>query len=157
MDNIIKYEPGEADAQAFYEFLKDVDDYFQPPISTKIDLLTYANKLASKATNFVAEDNGQIVGLSSTYINKYPEMSFGTYVCVKKEYQKDGMIGTELMMSGIREAKAKGSKGIWCMIRKTDVPLWKFYKRLGYSIVKEEQVEGSDVIELHIEKIFKNS
>ena len=82
-------------------------------------------------------------------------MSFGTYVCVKEEYQKDGLIGVELMMNGIKEAKNKGSKGVWCMIRKSDVALWKFYKRMGFSIVKEVPVEGSDVIELHIEKIFK--
>lgn len=155
MVEIVKYEPKEANAQDLFEFLKAVDDYFQPPISTKIDLLTYANKLADHATNFVAIDNGQIIGLSSTYINKYPEMSFGTYVCVKDEYQKDGLIGVELMMNGIKEAKTKGSKGVWCMIRKSDVALWKFYKRMGFSIVKEVPVEGSDVIELHIEKIFK--
>lgn len=155
MVEIIKYEPGDANVQELLSFLKETDDYFQPPISTKIELFAYAEKLASHATNFVARDSGVIVGFSSTYINKAPEMSFGTYVCVKKEYQKDGLIGTELMLSGIREAKKKGSRGIWCMIRKSDVALWNFYKRLGYTIVCEEQVEGSDVIELHIEKIFK--
>lgn len=154
MIEYFKYEPGEANAQELHEFLKEVDGYFQPPISTKIDLLVYAEKLANRATNFVARDNNQIIGLSSTYINKAPEMSFGTYVCVKEEYQKDGMVGIDLIMKGLKEAKVKGSKGIWCMIRKSDLALWKFYKRLGYSIVKEEKVEGSDVIELQIEKIF---
>lgn len=155
MIEYFKYEPGEADVQELHGFLKEVDGYFQPPISTKIDLMVYAEKMTYNATNFVARDNGQIIGFSSTYIHKAPEMSFGTFVCVKKEYQKDGLIGTELMLSGNREAKAKGSRGIWCMIRKSDVALWKFYKRLGYSIVKEVPVEGSDVIELHIEKVFK--
>ena len=154
MDDIIKLEPGEANPQELFEFLKEVDGYFQPPISTKVDLHAYAQKLAEHATNFVVKDNGQIIGLSSTYINNYPEMSFGTYVCVKEEYQKDGLIGVELMMNGIKEAKNKGSKGVWCMIRKSDVALWKFYKRMGFSIVKEVPVEGSDVVELHIEKIF---
>ena len=155
MIEFFKYEPGEANVQELYEFLKTIDDYFQPPISTKIDLLVYAEKMAGRATNFVARDDGEIVGFSSTYINKAPEMSFGTFVCVKKEYQKDGLIGTELMLSGNREAKAKGSRGVWCMIRKSDVALWKFYKRLGYTIIKEVPVEGSDVVELHIEKVFK--
>lgn len=154
MIEYFKFEPEEADVQELYDFLKEVDGYFQPPISTKIDLKSYAEKMANHATNFVARDNGQTIGFSSTYIHKAPELSFGTFVCVKKEYQKDGLIGTELMLSGNREAKAKGSRGVWCMIRKSDVALWKFYKRLGYSIVKEVPVEGSDVIELHIEKIF---
>lgn len=154
MIEYFKFEPEEANVQELYAFLKEVDAYFQPPISKKIDLRSYAEKMANNATNFVARDNGQIIGFSSTYINKAPELSFGTFVCVKKEYQKDGLIGTELMLSGNREAKAKGSRGVWCMIRKSDVALWKFYKRLGYSIVKEVPVEGSDVIELHIEKIF---
>lgn len=150
------YKPGELEPERLFDFLNEVDDYLTPTLSSRVNLTDYSKKLANQATNYVAIDNGEIIGLSSCYFNEAPEMSFGTYLCVKEEYQKEGGIGIKLISDIIDYCEANGSKGFWCAIRKTNKPLRKMYKILGFTIKSEQTYPNSDVVELYIEKLFVN-
>ena len=150
------FSPEGLPAHQLLSFLEEVDDYFTPTLSSRVNLSDYSRKLSKQATNFVAIEDDKIVGLSSCYFNKAPEMSFGTYLCVKKEFQKDGGIGIKLISDTIDYCEQNGSKGFWCAIRKTNKPLRKLYKILGFSIRSEQTYPNSDVIELYIEKMFIN-
>ncbi len=148
------FKPGESDPDKLYDFLMEVDDYLTPTLSSRVNLVDYSQKLSRQATNFVAMNGDEIIGLSSFYFNESPEMSFGTYLCVKNEWQKEGGIGIKLLTDSIDYCEKNGSKGFWCAIRKSNKPLRKLYRYLGFSIKSEETYPNSDVVELYIEKIF---
>ena len=154
---MIKYElykPGEIESKLLYNFLTEVDDYLTPTLSSRVNLEDYSGKLSRQATNFVAFDDDKMIGLSSFYFNEVPDMSFGTYLCVKEEYQKDGGVGIKLLTDSIDYCEKNNSKGFWCAIRKTNKPLRRLYKYLGFTIKSEQTYPNSDVVELYIEKIF---
>ena len=150
-------EPGKGDVKEIYEFLLATDDYLKPTLSSRVDLNNYSKKLIDSATLFVARENKRLIALSAAYVNKAPKESFGTYLCVKKEYQKESMIGPDLVLDFINYCKKAGSSGIRCVIRKTNVPLVKFYMRLGFVIESESTYPNSDIAEYIIVKPLKQN
>ena len=154
MINYRVFKPGELDAEIIFDFLNEVDNYLTPTLSSRVDLLEYSKKLSKNATNFAAFEELQLIGLSSFYFNESPEMSYGTYLCVKEQYQKDGGVGIKLLTDSIDYCEDNNSKGFWCAIRKTNKPLRKLYRILGFTIKSEQTYPNSDVVELYIEKLF---
>ena len=148
------YKPEEIEADVLFSFIKEIDTYLTPTLSSRVNLAEYANKLSQKAYNYIARDDDKIIGISSFYFNLSPQMSYGTLLGVDKHYQKDGGIGIKLLTESIDYCKNNGSKGFGCAIRKSNKPLCKLYRILGFSIKSEETYPNSDVTELLIEKIF---
>lgn len=148
------YKPGEIKTEDFFPFIKEIDTYLTPTLSSRVNLTEYANKLSQKAYNYIARDDDKIIGISSFYFNIFPQMSYGTLLGVDKQYQKDGGIGIKLLTDSIDFCKNNGSKGFGCVIRKSNKPLRKLYMILGFSIKSEDTYPNSDVTELIIEKIF---
>lgn len=146
----ITYKPREIDVNLLEVFLREADKYAIPYLSTLVNIREYAEKLAERATLFVAQDNSRIVGLSAVYVNKAPDFSYGTYLCALKPYQDD-MVGIEVLMKSIEYCRQYGSVSFRGEIRKANKPLWNFYKRLGFKIVEEKVYPNSDVQSLIIE------
>ena len=96
-------------------------------------------------------DREIIVGLGALYFNQAPDFSYGTHVCVLKEYQ-DGMYGIEMMIKMVEYAQNHGSEGYRCEIRKSNRPLVKFYKSLGFTVEKDISLPDSNEIDLIISK-----
>ena len=144
------FQPGEIDVNKLELFLTEADNYAIPPLSVLVNIREYALKLAEKATIFSALDNDRIVGISAVYVNKAPLFSYATYLCALKPYQDD-MVGIELVMKSINYCKAYGSASYRGEIRKSNKPLWNFYKRIGFTIVEEKVYPNSDTQSLIIE------
>lgn len=136
------YQPGEYSENKLFQFLRETDDYFVPAMSVRVNLKEWAAKMCKYAVIFEYVLNGEIIGLGATYFNKAPSYSFGTYVCVKKEYQKE-MYGVELIQKMIDYVKEKESKGFKCEIRKSNKPLVKFYELMGLEVIEEISVPNS--------------
>ncbi|SHK85403.1 Acetyltransferase (GNAT) family protein [Fibrobacter sp. UWT2] len=136
------YQPGEYNENKLFLFLQETDDYFVPAMSVRVNLRDWAVKMCKYAVIFEYELDGEIIGLGATYFNNAPAYSFGTYVCVKKEYQKE-MYGVELIQKMIDFARENGSKGFKCEIRKSNKPLVKFYKLMGLEAVEEISVPNT--------------
>ena len=151
MTNI--YQPHEYDEDKMYLFLKETDDYFIPALSERVILKEWAKKLCSNAVVFELVLDGSIIGIGATYYNESTAFSFGTFVCVKKEYQKE-MYGVELIQQMIDYAKENGSAGFKCEVRKSNKPLVKFYKMLGFEIVEEISVPNTTENGLILLKTF---
>lgn len=149
------FQPDTLDVQLIYDFLKEVDDYTTPSLSSRVDLLEYATKLKKNATNYIAFDDNVMIGISAFYFNKTPDLSFGTYLCVKKNYQKDGLIGVKLVKDSVEYCQKNGSKGYWGVIRKSNIPLRRMYKILKFKEKSESVYPGSEVVSLIIERLFE--
>lgn len=150
------YQPHEYDEEKMYRFLKETDDYFIPTLSERVDLKEWAKKISSNAVVFELVVDDSIIGIGATYYNDAPAFSFGTFVCVKKEYQKE-MYGVDLIQQMIDYAREKGSAGFKCEVRKSNKPLVKFYKLLGFEVVDEISVPNTTENGLLLLKKFDRS
>lgn len=150
------YQPHEYDDEKMYRFLKETDDYFIPALSERVNLKEWAKKISSNAVVFELVVDNSIIGIGATYYNDAPAFSFGTFVCVKKEYQKE-MYGVDLIQRMIDYAKENGSAGFKCEVRKSNKPLVKFYKLLGFEIIEEISVPNTTENGLLLLKKFDRS
>lgn len=149
------YLPRQYDVNKIERHLIETNDYFIPPTSDRVDIKKWARKLYENATIFELSDGEIIVGLGALYFNQAPDFSYGTHVCVLKEYQ-DGMYGIEMMIKMVEYAQNNGSEGYRCEIRKSNRPLVKFYKSLGFTVEKDISLPDSNEIDLIISKKFIN-
>ena len=148
-------KPGEADYNEIYSFFVETDDLIIPNLSTRVNLLDYAKKLAEKATNFCARDSGLLIGIKSVYFNKYPEFSFSTYSCVRKEYQGEDMIGIELDSMQSKYLRENGSGGIRFAMRKSNKAFLRYLLKNGARIVSESTYPGTNITEVIMEVKYK--
>lgn len=149
------YQIHEYDENKLFSFLQETDDYFIPPISNRVNLREWAKKLCDLAIIFEQEVDGLLVGIGAMYFNCSPNYSYGTYVCVKKEYQKE-MYGVELIEQMIDFAKRNGSQGFRGEIRKSNKQMVKFYKLMGLDIVEEISIPSSTEVRYIMQKNFNN-
>lgn len=156
MTEIIKeiIQPGKGNVDEIYDFITRMDNYFDPSHSSMANLLEYATKITRKATLFTVRDNGRLIGLDAIYFDPKPKLSFGTYLCVEDTYQRDFLIGPELIMDGINYCKEKESGGVWCSISKTNRPLYNFYTKLGFIIMNEKKFPNSEISQIYMVKYF---
>lgn len=136
------YKPNEYNQNKLHKFLEETDDYFIPALSVRVDLNDWAKKLCEYATIFEVEIDQVLIGIGALYFNKAPEYSYGTFVCVKKEYQKE-MYGVELIQQMISYAKDNASTGFKGEIRKSNKQMVKFYKLMGLEITEEVSIPNS--------------
>lgn len=148
------YEPNTVDNQDFLLFLRETDDLIVPPISSRINLEEYARKVTKNATMFVAKKGDEWIGVEAVYFKPYPEFSFSTYLCVKKEFQNDSTVGMELMLRQKRYLKENRTKGLRFAIRKSNAPLLNYHLKTGGRIIAEHTYPGTDIVEVEMEKIF---
>jgi len=130
------YQPGSLDYHQFWEYLKEVDSLLIPPLSSRVDLAEYAERVTNKAILFVAKDGQEWVGVEAVYFNEYPEYSFTTHLSVKKEYQNDSNVGLRFT------------------IRKSNTQLLNYHLKTGGKIVGEHTIPNSDVVMVEMEKDY---
>lgn len=128
----------------YIRFLKNVDKDFPIPLSKKIKIDEYAEKLISTANVIVEKDNGKIIGMVAGYIdNSIEEISYISIVAVQKEYRGKS-IAKKLLQKYIDECKEKNLKGVHLYTHKTNITALKMYKNFGFiskENVKEERTE----------------
>lgn len=148
------YQPGSLDYHQFCDYLKEVDNLLIPPLSSRVDLAEYAERVCNRAILFVAKDGEEWVGVEAVYFNEYPEYSFTTHLSVKKEYQNDSNVGIELMLRQLRYLKAHRTKGLRFTIRKSNTQLLNYHLKTGGRIIGEHTIPNSDVVMVEMEKDY---
>jgi len=133
----IFYKTNEGNPDNILEHLEACDNDFVPPLSQRIDLLTYSEKLAQYATNFEAwNDHKILVGLVSVYMNDLDmKTAFISSVSVCPEYTGLG-IAKRLISESIKEAKHKGFEQLKLEVNQFNVPAIKLYNAFGFDIME---------------------
>ena len=96
--------------------------------------------------------NGKLIGFAAAYLNKKLEFSFATFLSVLPEYQGEDFVGINLIEELLKYAKEYG--GGQLAIRESDKLLFKFYKRKGFVVVKENFYPNSTEKEFHLQLIY---
>jgi 1-aminocyclopropane-1-carboxylate deaminase/D-cysteine desulfhydrase-like pyridoxal-dependent ACC family enzyme/GNAT superfamily N-acetyltransferase len=128
-------------------FLNDIEGDFIPPMSKRISIPDYAQRLHDKAELLIALSGDEVVGLVGFYCNDQTRKNgYLSILGVKKEFRRSG-IGTKLLQTAIDTIKETGIEKILLetVVAELKAP---FYAKHGFEIT--ERIAKTDE---HEEKV----
>lgn len=132
MTESIEYAMNRASAAQISDHLLRCDAYFLPPLSRRVALRDYAQKLALNATRFEAWSSDTLVGIVAVYCNDHEtKAAFITNVSVLHEWTGKG-IATQLTDQCIAYVAAAGMDVISLEVASENGPAIKLYEKCGF-------------------------
>lgn len=130
----VEYLLGKASATEIAEHLIHCDTDFVPPLSGRVKLNDYAEKIVNKATRFEAWSGGTLVGLAAAYCNdQVKRVAYVTSISVLKAWTGKG-IAASLMSRCIEHAKALGMRQISLEVAEENSPAIRLYEKSGFVV-----------------------
>lgn len=140
MSASVEFQSGRASVEQVAEHLLRCDGDFVPPLSERVEIAEYANKIASKAMRFEAWSGDELVGLVAAYCNDREKcIAYITSVSVLREWQSKG-IASNLVGHCIEYAKASGMRQISLEVAGNNVSAIRLYKKFGFVVSKATNV-----------------
>lgn len=120
-----------------YNHLVRCNLLFNPPLDTRVDLYSYANKIVNHASRFEAWLDGTLVGLVAVYFNDASlNSAFITNVSVEQAHQGKG-IAKKLLLQSIKKAKELTFRYVYLEVSEQSAAALKLYQALGFSLAEE--------------------
>ncbi len=121
-----------ASAAEIAEHLARCDANFVPLLSGRVEINSYAQKIASFATRFEAWSDGTLVGLVAAYCNDHEKrIAYITSISVLKEWAGKG-IATCLMSRCIEYAQTLGMRQVSLEVAQENAPAISLYEKNGF-------------------------
>jgi ribosomal-protein-alanine N-acetyltransferase len=140
---MINYSLNRSNAAEITTHLFQADKNFEPSLSSRVEIQTYARKLYDKAERFEAWLDQDLVGLVATYCNRRDGgKTFVSSVSVLPEWQGQG-IANHLMRQCIEQLQRSGFSQINLEVNEQSFAALALYRKLGFSIL---QSTGSTLI-----------
>lgn len=132
MNTTVKYRLNTASEAEIVEHLRVCDADFVPPLSSRVEISDYAQKIASKAMKFEAWSGSSLVGLVAVYCNNQEKLiAYITSVSVMKEWSGKG-IAARLMSQCVDHVKASSMQQISLEVASDNTPAIKLYEKNGF-------------------------
>ena len=132
MSVAVEYLVNKASEAEIEDHLRCCDADFVPTLSERVEILNYAQKIASKATRFEAWVNDTLVGLVAVYCNdREARIAHITSVSVMKAWTGKG-IAARLTNQCVEHAKAAGMRQICLEVAAANLPAIKLYEKSGF-------------------------
>ncbi len=136
MNASTEYLLNKATVAQIVEHLRVCNADFVPPLSDRVDIAGYAEKIANKAVRFEAWSGDTMVGLIAAYCNdKERGIAYITSVSLLKAWIGKG-IATQLLSQCVEYAKASGMHQISLEVAENNTPAIKLYKKSGFIVDK---------------------
>ncbi|MRJ45168.1 GNAT family N-acetyltransferase [Idiomarina loihiensis] len=120
-----------------YRYLVDVNKDFTPPLSKRVDVKRYAQKLSLSAINLFVSLDGNDVAHAAFYANdRVKSQSFLTSISVKREVRGQG-IGNALMKEVILRVKLAGMKKIFLEVDSSNMNAVQLYMKMGFRFLDD--------------------
>ena len=122
-----------------YQYLVDVDEDFTPPLSERVEIKRYAEKLSSNAINVFVSINTQDIAHAAFYANDMSQSrAFLTSISVKSAARGRG-VSDALMKDILLRSMKAGMTEIFLEVDATNTGAIRFYRKVGFEFSK-----GSD-------------
>lgn len=132
MSAAVEFLLNAASAAQIADHLLCCDADFVPPLSGRVEIADYAQKIASKATRFEAWSGGTLVGLVAAYCNDSEKrIAYITSVSVLREWTGKGIVA-HLMSQCVGHAKASGMRQIGLEVASDNTPAIRLYEKIGF-------------------------
>lgn len=131
------------------EFILNINYDFPIPITEKINIDEFLDKIKKNGKVYCAYDENEIVGCNYFYANNQKEkIAFITLLAIKKEYRGSG-IGSILLDKTIEYCKKQKLKKIQLYTHKNNYTARKFYsKKRFYEIECDREKDVKLELEL---------
>jgi ribosomal protein S18 acetylase RimI-like enzyme len=132
MNASIEYHLNRASVAEIAEHLTRCDADFVPTLSLRVEINSYAQKLASKAMRFEAWSGGTLVGLVAAYCNdEEKRIAYLTSVSVLRAWTGQG-IAARLVAQCVEYAKASGLRQISLEVARDNTRATALYGKTGF-------------------------
>lgn len=126
----IIYKTKTASQDDIFLHLLDNDENFYPPLSERLDVKEFAEKIHDLAITFEAWDGNSLIGIVSVYCNR-PVFAFINHVCVSRIYKGNG-IASKLISQCIEFARANGLEGVNLEVNPKNKAAISLYEKIGF-------------------------
>lgn len=134
----IAYRQKSALEQDILGHLLRCNNYFMPPLSEKVNIEDYSNKIFQKAVTFEAWSANMLIGLVAAYFSDLPLGSaFITNVSVDDEYKRNG-ISSKLLSDCITEAKKRKCVYIDLEVYDRNISAIQLYKKFNFVVKNDD-------------------
>ena len=132
MSAAIKYVLNEASAGQIAAHLARCDAEFVPPLSGRVKIEDYAEKITSNAARFEAWSGRTLIGLVAAYCNDREKgVAYVTSVSVLREWT-GRTVAAHLLDRCVEHAKASGMRQISLKVSRDNTAAVKLYEKIGF-------------------------
>lgn len=113
------------------------DRDFYEPLSGRIDIEAFVNKVHTWSTTFVLVQSGEVAGLIASYFYDLPsEKGFITLTHTKREFR--GQHLSTILLASVQEfARSINFKYIDLMVYKDNAPAYNLYLKHGFRVLTD--------------------
>lgn len=138
MSTAVEYLLNKASEAEIANHLLLCDADFVPPLSGRVEITDYAQKIASNATRFEAWTGGTLIGLVAAYCNDQEKrIAYITSVSVLKAWTGEG-IATNLLKRCVEHVKALRMRQISLQVAGDNAPAIRLYEKSGFVVGKAD-------------------
>ncbi|MDO5429831.1 GNAT family N-acetyltransferase [Parabacteroides sp.] len=117
----------------------EVDSSIPSPLSSRVEIHEYCEKLCSNATHLCARCNNRLIGLISIYINNYnSRIGYISLVHISNNYRKYG-IATKLLNRMFHIVRDRGFFIVDLEVDKTNIKARNLYDKFHFWIKEERE------------------
>lgn len=135
---MLSYRQNQSTAADILKLLIACDRDFIPPLSERVDLPSYAARMAENAALFEGWDAQQLVAVVAIYCNA-PDRSqaFVTNVSVAPQHRGSG-VSRNLLTSAIEHVKALGFVSVGLEVHQSAAAAVALYRSVGFRQICEQ-------------------
>ncbi len=145
----MKYSRNRANSDEILRHLQKCDESFVPPLSERVDLEEYAEKLAFRAHRVEAWSASRLVGLVAIYFNK-GRAAFITNVSVCPDLVRQGL-ARKLIWTAASDARAENCPAVELEVNTGAAAARALYGDLGFVEVPNKNDLNGPMICLRLE------
>lgn len=121
------------------EYILQYDNDFYEPLSARVDMEAFSQKLSDLSTTFVIYKDGEVAGLICSYFyDPVSKAGFITLVHTKHEYR--GLHLSLHLLNAVKEyARKHGFEEITLFVSKQQTSAYQLYSRHGFNVLSEEE------------------
>lgn len=127
----IYHEKPPCDKERLRNHMNDIKDIMVPPLTGRVALDEYVEKLAQNADLFYAMEGEVTCGSCAVYLNQ--GIGYITSISILPDFWRRG-IGTKLLDEVIRVAKKYKIEVITLRVLESNKKAVKFYKKFGFEV-----------------------
>ena len=114
--------------------LSSCDRRFSPPLSDRVDIGEYSQKLRLNAVTFEAWNGESLVGLLAAYIDGRERSCFITNTSVSPEFSRRG-VAAKLLAACLERARAEQVETVSLEVSQDSHPAISLYAKFGFEVV----------------------
>ena len=129
---------GQPREEFFYQYVCDYDSDFYEPLSVRVNLVAFAEKISRLSTMFVVVSSSHVAGIVASYFyDVESRKGFITLVHTKKEFSGK-RLAYRLIDAVVHYAKMKNFLNVDLVVYRDNVAAFNLYLSSGFDLISDD-------------------